>query len=81
MQFGIPTVIESAIIVNDSINLFIEKLQEEGKSNEYLNDLKQNDNYETIKEILNPKNYNLVVTPKEIDDLTRKFGKFSIKWY
>lgn len=71
MQFGIPTVIESAIIVNDSINLFIEKLQEEGKSNEYLNELKQNDNYETIKEILNPKNYNLVVTPKEIDDLTR----------
>lgn len=71
MQFGIPTVIESAIIVNDSINLFIEKLQEEGKSNEYLNELKQNDNYETIKEILNPRNYNLVVTPKEIDDLTR----------
>lgn len=71
MQFGIPTVIESAIIVNDSINFFIEKLQEEGKSNEYLNELKQNDNYETIKEILNPKNYNLVVTPKEIDDLTR----------
>ncbi len=71
MQFGIPTVIESAIIVNDSINLFIEKLQEEGKSNEYLNELKLNDNYETIKEILNPRNYNLVVTPKEIDDLTR----------
>ena len=71
MQFGIPTVIESAIIVNDSIKLFIEKLQEEGKSNEYLNELKLNDNYETIKEILNPRNYNLVVTPKEIDDLTR----------
>lgn len=75
MQFGIPTVIESAVIVNEAIDLFIEKLQEEGKSNENLNNLRKTDNYEEIKEILNPRNYNLVVTPKEIDDLTRKFSK------
>lgn len=81
MQFGIPTVIESAVIVNESIDLFIEKLQEEGESNEFLNELKKTDNYEEIKEILNPRNYNLVVTPKEIDDLIRKFIKLSIKWH
>lgn len=80
LQFGIPTVIESAVIVNDSINLFIEKLQNDAKSNEYLNKLKEEDNYEEIKEALNPKNFNLVVTPKEIDELTRKFSNFSRFW-
>lgn len=80
MRFGIPTVIESAVIVNEAIDLFIEKLQEEGRSNEFLNNLRQNDNYEEIKEILNPRNYNLIVTPKEIDDLTRKSCKFSFNW-
>ena len=25
--------------------------------------------YENVKEILNPNNYNMIVTPKEIDDL------------
>ena len=71
MQFVIPTVIESAVIVNDTINLFLENLQKEGKSNGILNNLINNDNYEEIKKTLNPKNYNLVVTPKEIDDLIR----------
>ena len=36
-----------------------------------MNYLKQRDTYEEIKQILNPRNYNLVVTPKEIDELTR----------
>lgn len=60
---------ETAVIVNDSLNLFIKKLQDEAKSNEYLNRLKEEDNYEEIKEALNPQNYNLIVTPKEIDEL------------
>lgn len=49
--------------------MFITKLQDEAKSNDYLNHLKEQDNYEEIKEALNPKEYNLIVTPKEIDDL------------
>lgn len=49
--------------------MFIEKLQDEAKSNDYLNQLKEEDNYEEIKEVLIPKDYNLIVTPKEIDDL------------
>ena len=69
VSIGIPTVVESAVIVNDSLDLFIEKLQEEAKSNEYLNRLRDNDNYEEIKEALLPKDMNFVVTPKEIDDL------------
>ncbi len=69
MQFGIPTVVETAVLVNDSLNLFIEKLQNEAKSNDYLNKLKDEDNYDEIKEALLPNDFNLIVTPKEIDDL------------
>ena len=68
-QYGIPTVVESAVLVNDSLDLFITKLQEEAQSNDYLNKLKEQDNYEEIKEVLIPNDYNMIVTPKEIDDL------------
>ena len=66
---GVPMVVESAVLVNDCLDLFIEKLQNEAKSNDYLNALKEQDNYEEIKESLNPTGYNMIVTPKEIDDL------------
>jgi len=44
-------------------------MQQESKSNDYLNSLKQENKYQMIKEALNPRDYNLIVTPKEIDDL------------
>lgn len=44
-------------------------MQQEAKSNEYLNKLKEEDNYEEIKEALLPKDFNFIVTPKEIDNL------------
>ena len=69
IALGIPTVVETAVLVNDTLDLFIEKLQNEAKSNDYLNKLKEEDNYEEIKEALNPSNYNMIVTPKEIDEL------------
>lgn len=69
VALGIPTVVESAVLVNDCLSLFIEKLQQEAKSNDYLNKLKEQDNYEEIKEALNPTDYNMIVTPKEIDEL------------
>ncbi len=69
IAIGIPTVVETAVIVNDSMDLFIEELQNKGESNEYLNKLKNEDNYEVIKESLIPNEYNFIVTPKEIDEL------------
>ena len=69
IAIGIPTVVETAVLVNDSLDLFIEKLQDEAKSNDYLNKLKEEDNYEEIKEALIPKDFNFIVTPKEIDEL------------
>ncbi len=69
IAIGVPTVVEAATLAADSLDIFIEKLQEEAKSNDYLNKLKDEDKYTMIKEALLPKDYNLIVTPKEIDDL------------
>lgn len=69
IAIGVPMVVDAATIAADSIDVFIEKLQDEGESNEYLNKLKHEDKYSVIREALIPKEYNLIVTPKEIDDL------------
>lgn len=69
IALGVPMVVDAATIASDSINVFIEKLQNEGESNEYLNKFKNEDKYGIIKEALVPKDYNLIVTPKEIDEL------------
>ncbi len=74
IALGIPTVVETAVVVNDALNIFIEKLQEDAKSNDYLNNLKEQDNYEQIKEALLPKDFNFIVTPKEIDDLVQSMA-------
>lgn len=68
---GIPTVVELATLVSDGIDIFIDRLQEKAESNEYLNKLQQNDKYEEVKEALNVGEYNMIVTPKEIDDLIK----------
>ncbi len=69
IAIGVPTVVDLATITDDCLDIFIGKLQEKGKSNQFLNQLKDEDNYEGIKEALIPNDYNMIVTPKEIDDL------------
>ncbi len=80
MHCGIPTVVETAVLVNDCLDLFIKKLQDEAQSNDYLNKLKEEDNYEKIKEALVPSDYNLIVTPKEIDDLVENMKEIVARW-
>ena len=74
IAIGVPMVVDLATITDDCLNLFITKLQQEAKSNDYLNKLKEKDNYEEIKDSLNPTGYNMIVTPKEIDDLIENMG-------
>lgn len=75
IAIGIPTVVDLATVTNECIDIFIESLQEKAMSNDYLNKLKENDNYEEIKEALVPKDYNMIVTPKEIDKLIENMSK------
>ena len=72
IAIGIPTVVDLGTIIDEGLDIFISKLQEKAESNEYLNKLKEQDNYEEIKEALAQNDYNMIVTPKEIDDLIEK---------
>lgn len=74
MLYGVPMVVDLATITEDCLDLFIGKLQEESKSNDYLNKLKEEDNYEEIKNALVPNDFNMIVTPKEIDDLIQNMS-------
>lgn len=69
IAIGVPTVVEAATIAADSLDLFIQKLQQEAHSNSFLNELQEENKYEMIKEVLAPEEYNFIVTPKEIDEL------------
>ena len=69
VALGIPTVVELATLVSEGIDIFIEQLKEKAESNETLNKLQETDKYEEVKEALNVGEYNMIVTPKEIDDL------------
>ena len=68
-QKTLNILVELATLVSDGIDIFIDRLQDKAESNEYLNRLQQNDKYEEVKEALNVGDYNMIVTPKEIDDL------------
>lgn len=79
IAIGVPMVVELATLVSDGINIFINKLQDKAESNEYLNKLEQEDKYEEVKEALNIGEYNMIVTPKEIDDLIDNMGSIVSK--
>ena len=74
IAIGVPMVVDLATITDDCLDLFITKLQQEAKSNDYLNKLKEQDNYEYIKSALIPNDFNMIVTPNEIDDLIENMG-------
>ena len=79
IAIGVPTVVEAAVIANDTLELFVEKLQTEARSNEKLNQLIEQDNYEEIKSALMPEDINLVVTPKDIDELIENIKEIIVK--
>lgn len=79
VAIGIPTVVEAATLVSDGIDIFINRLQEKAQSNENLNKLQKEDKYEEVKEALNVGEYNMIVTPKEIDELIDKMKEVVAK--
>ncbi|MBQ3407600.1 MAG: GPR endopeptidase [Clostridia bacterium] len=69
VAIGVPMVVDLATITDECLNVLIGKLQDEAKSNEYLNHIKNQSNYDEIRNALVPDDFNMIVTPKEIDDL------------
>lgn len=78
VAIGVPTVVDAATMTNDTINLIIEamknELDVESEFYKTLDLLDYDARYGYIKEILDPSMYDLVVTPKEIDDIMKDFS-------
>lgn len=79
IAIGVPTVVDAATMANDTIELVIDSLMAQpGASNEFyqmLKNLNEKDKYSLIKEVLEPYGGNLVVTPKEMDEVIERVSK------
>lgn len=73
IAIGIPTVVDAATIVNDSLDMVIESLKEESNEGDefykLLSKISYQEKYSLIHDVLSPFNKNLIVTPTDIDIL------------
>lgn len=79
IAIGVPTVVDAATLTNDAMDLVIDSLMKEAPADSgFYNTLKNIDRdqkYELIKQALNPFVGQLIVTPKEIDDIISRVSK------
>ncbi len=72
LAIGLPTVVDAATVARDAIQMLIDSMKKQGGNpNEYqfMDDLSEGQKYNMIREVLTPFEANLVVTPKEADEL------------
>ncbi len=73
IAIGVPTVVDAATLVNDTLDKLIDTLLEEaGEGSAFykmLKNLEAQDKYNLIVNILEPYVGNMFVTPKEVDDV------------
>lgn len=78
IAIGVPTVVDAATIVNDTVEELLKQLKVNDSYNQKIMDtiikMDDNDKYEMIKEILFPYVGNLFVTPKEIDEVIERIS-------
>lgn len=79
IAIGVPTVVDAATMANDAIDLVIDSMVEQASNGtdfyNMLKDIDRNEKYQLIQEVLSPYIGNLIVTPKEIDDIIEKVSK------
>ncbi len=73
IAIGVPTVVDAATLTSDVIDMTIDSLiKESSNGKEFYNmlkELKEEEKYRLIKELLEPFDQNVVVTPKDIDEI------------
>lgn len=76
---GVPTVVDAATMANDTIDRVIDSLINESKEEKdfysMLKNIDRGEKYQLIQEVLKPYVGNLIVTPKEIDDVIDRIAK------
>lgn len=79
IAIGVPTVVDAATMANDTIDLVLDSMIEQApKGTEFYNMMKsidRDEKYQMIQEVLKPYVGNLIVTPKEIDEVVEKVSK------
>ena len=73
IAIGVPTVVDAATMTSDIIDMTIDAFSRQshkgGEFYQMLKELKDEEKYTLIREILEPYNANMIVTPKEIDEI------------
>ncbi len=73
IAIGVPTVVDAATLTNDTIDKVIDAFSRQAKvgSQFYnmLRELKEEEKYSLITEVLEPYSANIIVTPKEVDEV------------
>ncbi|MPQ42258.1 GPR endopeptidase [Clostridium tarantellae] len=79
IAIGVPTVVDAATIANDAMDLVLDEMinqAEEGKDfYNMLKSINKNEKSQLIKTLLNPYVGDLMVTPKEVDDVIDSVAK------
>lgn len=79
IAIGVPTVVDAATMANDTIDLVLDSMTKQAtKGTEFynmLNSIDRNQKYQMIQEVLQPYIGNLIVTPKEIDEVVERIAK------
>lgn len=73
IALGVPTVVDAATLTSDTIEKVIDAFSKQAKvgSQFYnmLKELKEEEKYSLIREVLEPYSANIIVTPKEVDEV------------
>lgn len=71
IAIGVPTVVDAATLVNDTMDRMLEEMTNHAEKNtvfyEMLRSMEGEEKYELIRELLDPYAENMFVTPKEVD--------------
>lgn len=78
VAIGVPTVVDAATLVNDTMDAILESMINQGeKGTEFykmLYDLSQEEKYNLIIQLLDPYTENMFVTPKEVDAVIERLA-------
>lgn len=79
IAIGVPTVVDAATMANDAIDLVLDSMIEQAPRGtdfyKMMKTIDRDEKYRMIREVLEPYAGDLVVTPKEIDEVVRRIAK------
>ncbi|OON98580.1 MAG: GPR endopeptidase [Epulopiscium sp. Nele67-Bin004] len=77
IAIGVPTVVDAATLINDTMDQLIDSMLQESTNTEFYSMLKslgEQEKYTLIREVITPTIGNLFVTPKDIDEVIMYLG-------